>query len=286
MARDLPVIEYVSDFIYLDAARLTQYVAQLDPNGVLTGLKTSNSLAENFNATNRASIALVSGQMSEGGALSESMERTFDASWTLPFSVMDRLDELHFLSRDVTRTGVGHLLLTKGFLQILDIRMMKELWPFALKAAAAAAPDAATGRAAKQSPAAQKKIEAEIKSLSDGLKLLPHGLQLHFLTKGGVLWATLNPERMVVSSDDFILKHGSYVPGEWQILCIVDSFAPINAMEVWGSLGISQISTAMMQACEQIRAIFGRPEGTIAVTPLAIFRRLPATAAEAAPEPV
>lgn len=272
MAPDLLDTECVFDFIYLDAARLAQYLSQLDPNGALTGLKTSQSLSERHDATGRASIAVATASFVEGGTVSEALERTFDASWSLPLSVMDRFDELGYLTREASHCRIGQLLLVSGHIQILDIRLLKDLWPFALKAAANSADGG--NRSRKSGTAAQKRVEEEIRTVSEGLKLLPHALQLHVLTTDAVLWATLAPERMVISADDFILKHGSAVPGEWNILAILDSFAPINAVPIWGDLGISQISTAMMQACEQIRTAFGRPEGTIAITPLAIFRKL------------
>lgn len=220
--------------------------------------------------------------MAESVTDAEGVERQFDPLWTTPIAVMNRLDELGFIKRSINEARIGQLILVSGYMQILDIRMLKELWPTVLTEAKKQAEAVQHGsRQPRKASGKSTTVDAEIKAMSEGLRHLPHSLQMHLLTNEGILWATLNPDQMIVSAEDFLLKHGSAVPGEWYLLCVVDSFAPMNAIPIWGDLPISDLAKAMMGAAEQIRIQFGRPSGTVAVTPLSIFRAISPTSAAA-----
>lgn len=282
MEHTLLNIDSLYDFVYVDSKRFARYLSQLDPNGTLTGIKisASGSLAESHSG--KFTAAVVGGQMGSVLTDASGVERQFDPAWTVPLAVLSRLQELGLIHKTILDAQVGNLFITKGYIQVLDIRVLKELWPFvfahAKKMEDVQKPQGNRHerRAAAKNTGGQPDIE---KAIIDGMKHLPHSLQMHMLSESLVLWATLNPENMLVLPEDFLLKHGSAVPGEWHLVGILDSVSPINAMPIWGDLGLSPVSNAMMAAAEDIRVQFGRPAGALAVTPLALFRTVDAKGA-------
>ncbi|WP_298376349.1 hypothetical protein [Azospirillum sp.] len=287
MEQDLPNINSIYDFIYIDSKRIASYISQLDPNGFATGLKSSASASSVLGAGGKADVYVTSGSINTSKTKTEGVERHFDTSLTLPITVMDRLDELGFIYRDVKQTPIGHIFLAKGYMQMFDIRMMQEMWGgvldlFRLQERAQALEQEAqnlnrNGRknirkyegktVLPQNELDQGKIIAEL------LKKIPHSLQLNYLSENGaMLWSTLNPANMVISSDDFSLKHGTMIPGEWHMLGIMDSYFLPQPASLWSELPMSEVARHMIPILDAVRQQFGRPEYSLAVTPLAIFR--------------
>jgi hypothetical protein len=254
--QDLPSTEFLYDFIYIDTKRFSLYFAQLDPHGTLTGIKKTASENSVLNASGKVGAFVASGTVSGSSTVVEGVERQFDPLWTLPITVINRLDELKFIKRSAADARVGELFLAKGRLQILDVRTIKELFPLI---------------ADKTSEVVGGQSNVKV---VDSLKHFPDTLQMYFFDSDSALWATLNPDNMIIGSDDFILKHGSAVPGEWHILGVLDAFEPISARLYWGDLRSSDMVRSVMKASEAIRKEFGRPNNTVAITPLAIFRAI------------
>lgn len=83
------------DFLYVDRSRLSAFAAQLFNQGVLQSTKTIDSTTGKAGGSLDVGAPKVLGINFSG--LSESasaIEHQFDASWSLPLNVMDRLDEL------------------------------------------------------------------------------------------------------------------------------------------------------------------------------------------------
>ncbi len=71
MAQDLPDIESLYDFIYIDTKRFSLYFAQLDSCGTLTGIKKTGSENSSLGTNGKIGAVLASGSISGSHAVSE-----------------------------------------------------------------------------------------------------------------------------------------------------------------------------------------------------------------------
>jgi hypothetical protein len=66
-------------------------------------------------------------------------------------------------------------------------------------------------------------LPSEFRALIDLLSTLPHPVQSHPLGDDFRAWRSLAEESIVGPSSDLALKHGAYVPGERNILGVLDA---------------------------------------------------------------
>jgi hypothetical protein len=277
-------IESLYDFLYIDSRKISSYLAQIDPNGALTGIKVSASInsAEQYNA--QFSIPMIKGNAQANEANSRGTEKNYDPVWTVPVSLLNALDEAQFINRDISTGVVGQLVLIKGHLQVLDIRMLKDLWEFVLpqylqqqapQATESAVPNRAERRRGQRQAHARPTAPSNDARLQiEAIKRIPHSLQMNMICSSAMIWATLNPDNLLVQPDDFLLKHGSALPGEWIVLGVLDSFGAIDATETWATFNINPISQGLTVAADMLRRQFGRPDNSVAITPLMLFRKI------------
>jgi hypothetical protein len=57
----------------------------------------------------------------------------FDASWSIPLEVLDRLKSLSLIKDSVKNAGLGAVLLTNCYLRIIDFSSMANLWEPGMK---------------------------------------------------------------------------------------------------------------------------------------------------------
>lgn len=114
---------------------------------------------------------------------------------------------------------------------------------------------------------------------------MPHAIQAHLLLDdGNTVWFTLSQDSLVGQSSDLMLKHGSYVPGQWAVVGVLDAMPQNKPKEGEKPLGLNDAEQAVVKLAEtQIgsltarlspvaRRLLGRPDHTFGVTPLLIFR--------------
>ena len=281
----LPAIESLFDLLYVDGRRIATYIAQLDPNGTLTGIKSTFSGTTTLNAQGKLSAVVASGSIQGTDAATEGTERQFDPLWVMPITLMNRLDELGFIHRGLSGASIGSLVLIRGICRLVDVATVKEMWPFigrllAVQAASETAPPPQGSRrerrARDRSRGATSPTEAPsataIAALADMAQNLPHALEAHMLTTEGVAWATLNRDGMLTNSQDIALKHGSGLPGEWHMLAILDGMVGDQMEDIWEQLPTTEFAAAILQLLGSIREVMGRPAGYFGVTPLVLFR--------------
>ena len=56
------------------------------------------------------------------------IERRYDASWHTVLNMLKALNERNFISPDIASTAPGQIALVKGRIQVLDLRMIQEMW--------------------------------------------------------------------------------------------------------------------------------------------------------------
>jgi hypothetical protein len=253
-------------------------LAQIDPNGSLTGLKLRSSATDNATTTGKIGIPGTGAEMAHGRLASEEIERQFDPIWIIPITTMDRLDELGFIHRSL-KVPVGSLTLVRGFLRLIDIRMLKEMWPAIgkmLGAQASSLRKSDEPEATGQMDADESSASLEFSGVFELVRHLPHGLELHMMTDSGMAWTTLSQDCLLSNPEDLVLKYGTAIDGEWYMLAVVDAL-PVSSQAmnaVWETVPTGVIPAACAQLLSTIRQQFGRPQGAHGVTPLMIFRSL------------
>lgn len=268
MDQDSPNIDYLYDFLYVDKTRMGLYFAQMFDGGVLTGSKTTqqNSETNASNFTGNAGVAKAG--MSQNSLILEAIEKQFDTSWSLPLNVIEALDETGFIERKLSSVPTGKIVLIKGTIAVLDIKMMKEMW--------APMKDLVVGEAKTTH---KNKTELAItRSLYDSiggvLSKLPECVQLFIKTEEEELaWTTLLPQNLTINPDDLGLKYGANIEGEWHLLGILDARPDNGVSESKMNINLDMF-TGTMQLMNGIRSSFGRPNSAYGVCPIAIFRAI------------
>ncbi len=197
---------------------------------------------------------------------SRNREMVFDAEWTLPLNVMNKLDEIGLVNRDISCINYGQFFVTKGGIQLSDLSTMKGLWPFFGKIL-----NKQTGG---NKSAKNKSAELTSKDFLEILSILPHTLQFSMLTaNGNRLWSTLEPKHLVVNHMDFSLKHVSTIAGEWHVLGLLDA-KPTDGIEENEIVNQTPQSVQDMQnlLMSTVKPLLGRQKGDYGVTPILIFR--------------
>lgn len=285
-------IESIYDIIYSDTKKIATYLAQIDPNGVMTGIKATSRSSTTITANGKASAVVISGEMSGSNVAGEDAEKAYDPSWVLPITLLNRLDELGFVHRGFRGSSIGSLILVKGFVRIIDVAMIKEMWPLIGRlvsaqnqadAGTAAASMAGLNRADRRKmsrtsgPPPVSAAEVQNDQIATILKNMPHGIEMHIVNTEGMGWATLKSQALVTSSEDIALKHGTALYGEWYMLGVLDTYPGSMDPDLWRYFPQSEIGKAMSELTLAARALMGRPDDYHGVTPLIIFREIKPT---------
>ena len=119
----------VFDFLYSDTRRVKSWVAQLYPDGVLashsrtsqTGESKGNEISCEIDAAGVNALvadAKVKGSAKAASKTDESQSsshsKSFDASWSLELDLLDKLDDLGMINRDISSASIGSLILVSG----------------------------------------------------------------------------------------------------------------------------------------------------------------------------
>lgn len=287
MAHDSRTTESIFDFIYVDRRRVASHFAQLFPEGTLTSVKTAVQDGDTSRQDLRLSLGMVKSDIQNAQIGSEMLERQYDAAWTLPITLANRLDELGFLHRDLATAPLGQMVLLKGNVQIIDIRMLQNMWD---PLARFMAPEKPKGQNRHQRrgnvKAPQQKLPEGVEfndTIAELMRLVPHALQLNFCTGEEFVWSTLDAEMMTTAADDFALKHGTIVPGEWHMIAVIDRrpehVESDHATESWAKFQAlanvgAGLTRGVMDLLDNLRGVIGRPGLAYGATPLMIFREL------------
>jgi hypothetical protein len=300
----------VYDIIYSDTRRLSSLLSQFSDDGVVTELTRQDETAHSNKAG--LSIKVLSGDTSSSGR--EAKSQKIDPQWLLPLLFLDEAE--HLIERDIAEASIGSLILITGKLILTDVRILQKLWSApsakkvllqqmkdAQKATAAAVATAsgesdisnratrrAAGKAGKASAnTASETNEAEL--LIEMLPLLPHSPQINLVSPDHVAWATIEPDSVLGSVEDLMLKHGAKIAGSWSIVGILDArpFETRDDEDYDDFINVDEhIRTGMFQdnlwkiateLAAPARQALGRPFGSYGVTPLVIFREIEQPAA-------
>jgi len=277
----------VFDFLYVDHVRIAVLASQLDQHGHLESVKVTDEARETFKKTGSASALALKGELQSEKGTNEKAERSYNPLWLHARQFLDIFDELGFVQRDIKEAAYGDLVVVSGNLTVVDPRFMKPLWreimsavPGMQKAAAEGFAEgqsrqqrrAAAREGQKSAPPASTPAAAFAGVIAAFLEGMPHAVRGRLASNGDVLWFMLILERMSVTPEEIVLKHGTAVPGEWHVAGIVDAIP--GEEPVAAPMGGDSLGDALGAATDALREQMGRPKTDYGITPLLIFRKL------------
>jgi hypothetical protein len=265
-------IDYIFDFIYLDTKRLTSYLAQLDDDGVLLSIKKTEHLKDEQKTLGSVGLNIATRASTEiNEEIGRQKERHYDSSSVALYSVIDKLDELGFIKKDIANTAIGQLLLCSGSITFQDIRMMRNLWDPIMKLLVNQGQSLGQGNKNKNHNLKTQLKEAEL--MKDILSGLPHALLMTLFSGDQSLWSSLEEDHLKINSDDITLKHGANFAGEWHVLSILDAKPDHEIEQIHPApTAINGLFSGMVDVLSNVRQLLGRPADAYGITPLAIFR--------------
>ncbi|MCA8105760.1 hypothetical protein SB394_21580 [Burkholderia sp. BCCIQ04A] len=268
--QNAPTTNYLFDFIYLDRNKLGSYYAQLFDDGVLSSVKRTAS-TQDLSARSLgvgAPKLLLGGEARSSETASNGIETQFDASWTIPIEVINELDSRGFIAKNISTAQLGQLVLLRGRLQIIDLRMVQELWEPIIAAQTEEAKSSAKTALERKTAATEA---ATNKQMIKVISKLPHTMQMRLFNDEYQAWSTLSPSSLTINAEDLAFKHGASMPGEWWTLALLDA-RPADDDNFAVPDALSDIESGMLQMLIGLRVFFGRQSRDYGVTPVAVFR--------------
>lgn len=280
MVEDLQDIKSIFDFFYLDNPKIKSFYAQLNGLGALNSLKNTSHIGDTRKMEATVGVPIVTGgKIGNDHTANTTSEHLYDGIPTMPREMINRLDELGFIHRELNTEMLGNLVLLNGRLGVLDVGVTKEVVEPAINCYI----KELKKENSNDSRVLAKTLEQNLKDLTAMFKGIPFSLEAKLLVDTGQtdtetkiplcdeVWMTLNREEMVGSPLDLNFKHGEFLAGNWYVLGVLDAtpFDNFNYNTVPNEFrdGITQLVTMMKQ-------VMGRSEGAYGLTPIAIFRVL------------
>jgi hypothetical protein len=273
-------IDYLYDFIYADTRRISSYLSQIDPSGVITAIKEVVGESDNINTAGQLSVKVFRATLKGFSGNSQSLERQFDATPTLPWTLLHHLDEQSYLGKDLKNTPIGRIVSLKGSLRIVDLRLMKDVWKpnadvIRLQREAFLKSQKKEGaltnaRHKEEEENLKKAMEYEF-AITAMIEKLPHTANITFSTGQGRCWAATSGDNFLINPEELILKHGPDIFGTWHMAAIVDA-KPEPQTQPPPDEEFEYLSDMILRSTKFIRYHFGRPANHYAVTPIAIYR--------------
>ncbi|WP_176317730.1 DUF6414 family protein [Burkholderia vietnamiensis] len=281
-------IDSIFDFLYADTYRLKSWLAQLLDDGVPTGHRRTSQTGEsdnsevsgNVDVTAKASALIakaevkgaVTGKLGTLESSLSSVERSFDASWSLPLNVLDRLDEAGLITRDISTAKIGSVVLITGTPQLHDIKLLQDVWKPAI--GFMTSQEKITHR--NKSEITSKKMM--LQSIGEVLQVMPPTPQITMAdVSGRLVWGCLNDDHMVISASSLALTHGTSVKGTWHVLAVLDATPDEDIddpHEFDSVMAYSQLMASTADVLGSIRDLMGRPSQAYGITPVVIFRSI------------
>lgn len=285
----------VLDFLYHDSRRIASFLSQFEPDGHLQQITRSKDGGKGKKETSateaKGNLGVASGKYTGSTEtsvdLTQGYERVFDPYWANARAFLNYANENSLLVTDVAQARFGQLLHAKGQLGVMDIKMLRQAWDVKnIQAQMKAGLSPSGNQHTSAAKEAKKQAEQTADFMIDMLKIMPHAVQAFFATSSGDrIWGTLAEENLVTAPGDLALKHGIMIPGEWNIVAILDAMptpeiadyeaqATQTAIQTLTLLGGSPISQIAIHVAPAAKLLLGRPNSAYGATPLLIFREV------------
>lgn len=266
MAQELPSIKSIFDFLYLDNTKIKSFYAQLTGFGSLTSIKENNNSGSTENIEGSLGAPSIAGaKLAYVSSNAQANEKLYDAIPTMPREMINRLDELGYIERELSEDSAGKLVLLQGKLSITDVNTLKDMLGPVLTQEAISRVNQLNHKERRKMV---QQVDVENKNLIDLINSIPYALEAMLFVGDSSVWMTLNRDEMVGNPHDINLKHGSLLYGDYYVLGVLDAIPnddeTISADNEWHS-SLSTIANSLKDA-------LGRSTDSYGITPIAIFR--------------
>lgn len=252
-AQDLPRIDLLTDFIYIDDVKVRYFLAQLFRAGVLTQFKEEKAYTDSYKTNvglNKIAVAQKESVLQDSNKLSYE----YDTYHSLPSLLLDALSENNFIKKDILQAENGNLVLISGSYRIFDVGLLEKLMPIA--------------KLFKNDKKAPK--DRELNAMTEALKMLPKNLQIDLVdSHQNCYWASLKKENLLVNIEDILLSSGNLNKDEWFVLGILE-----NRPNEFSEPIFDDMKSQLSGVYDSMRRLFGRPDDSFSVTPVLIFRKI------------
>lgn len=272
--QDSQDIKSIFDFFYIDNPKIKSFYAQLNGLGSLNTLKSTSQIGDTRKLEASVGMpAVTGGKVGNDHTVNTTSEHLYDGIPTMPREMINKLDELGFIQRELDPSNLGNLVLVEGYLNITDIEVMKGVIDPTIKFMLNNMPNITNAHKERK-----KNLESTITPLVDFMKNVPFALSCNLFVpydSGDLVqvWMSLSREDMSTVIHDINFKHGEKLAGKWYVLGILDAIP--NSLD---SSNITLPSTGEMEqfksAMSEMMKMFGRDNEAYGMTPIAIFRVL------------
>jgi len=292
----------VYDFLYYDKQRVGSFLAQFDASGHLQQITASEHASKGSQRGLKVGLggsylgtgANVSIDRSPGVQGSEGIERVYDPLWVNALALLDYLESADLICRDVTKGRLGQFVLASGSLSVLNPATLTKLWESKdIKRQLIDSAIEGQKSLLRQSPQfqalskkdkanAEKLVVKPVESATEGafavFPTFPHSAQCTIRGNDFSLWSTLAEPGMVGTTADLTLKHGTEIPGNWNLLGILDAMP--SAIPAQIPIPPSSVPTHFENMIKNFanlaRTALGRPPRAHGATALLLFREVSA----------
>jgi hypothetical protein len=290
MAQDPKKADSVFDFLYVDSGRIALFLSQFNQYGHLKSL--TKSVSENSSAGGDFNPAKL--DYSEGS--STGIKKEYDAQWIAPLSFLDQAQQRNIIERDIASAGIGNLVLASGALSVRDLRLIMGIMALpsmkAMIPKPAQPPDTRGRNQRRYDPRTEPEAAPDPNALGfEVMSVLPHGTQALMVSGGTQIWCSVRDDCLLVPASELFLSHGVDIPGEWNILGILDARpdeeeARLSPQERLDGAGAAMATDGVMTLVTQgfggfidgvaplARMLLGRRSTAYGLTPILIFREV------------
>lgn len=285
------------DFLYLDIPRLSSFASQLFEGLPATSTKLDQHETEFSGGVDGGLPLILRARGDTKAVMSASSSVTSNVHHELVSRVLSSLRDrqlLHEESRQFDTLADGSFVLVSGQLQIVDprglastIRLVGPLQQALTKMTAGPEPNVGEGahmptheakRQARMAAASQTAEKARLDSFADVTEGLGgQTVRVRVVhNQETVGTAVVERDKFVEDLDRLVQRHGYLTGGVWRVLGQANMPASDEYAEPGAEGFLNLIEKFGVEALEQFRAL-STGESGVALTPLAIYRAIPAT---------
>ena len=269
----------VYDFLYRDTQRIDLLLAQFE--GVGTPREHTRVAEESKSSSKdeqkRRSVGYSSfvpwekknSELSRGGTRS-SGSVTYDQSTINTLTLLDHLYSNSMIQRDVTKAGIGQIVLTSGILSVFDYSLFESIYKIkAFRSFFRSLMDSSY----TDNPEIRKMMpKEEYISLTAETARFNRSLRFYLASERHLFCGSMDKDGFAPSPESLLMDYRNYSLGEWFLLGTLDQRpqeeeqskdSPPNPIT-----GLIQIYHAY------VHNALGKPEDAYALTPLMIFREV------------
>ncbi|KGQ31212.1 hypothetical protein P375_08005 [Gallibacterium genomosp. 2] len=259
--QDLLNIDFLTDFIYIDEIKTRNFLAQFINQGVLSSLKEEFSESDSYSSKvglNNVFVAEKGGQQLD----SQKYSREYDASYSLPLTLLNLLSQHSFIKDKITEADIGNIVHISGEYRIFDISLLDKALPLL--------------QMITEIDSDNSEVPP-IHVMSQFMQLFPKSLQIDIRDEyGHHYWLPLKKEAMRINPEDIVLSNGVINRDRWHVVGILENKPDNDPAMRKGTQPYKFLDNKadLLQMSSAIKEMMGRNIHSYSITPILIFRKI------------